>query len=233
MLDQLLEQMRIHREGTATLAWVSLPLVAVNMYAWLGSEWSVFFLWALLLASVLLCLFFLQFFRHPRVSIQPTKGIVYAPAEGKVVHIREVTESECLEGKCVQLSIFMSPFNVHVNRSPFAAEVEYFRYHRGKYLVAYHPKSSSENERTSLLLRAEGGQKVLVRQIAGLVARRIRYYVRPGDRLEAGQEFGFIKFGSRVDIFLPLGSQLLVRLGERTSCGKTPLARLADLPHDR
>ena len=217
--------MTIHKEGYPTLIWVAAVLVPLNAYGWM-STWPEMIQVSISLLSGLFFLFFLQFFRSPRVHLEAAEYLVYAPAEGKVVSIQEVTEPECLKKTCIQLSIFMSPFNVHINRSPFTGEVEYFRYHRGKYLVAYHPKSSTANERTSILLRNSTGHKVLVRQIAGLVARRIRCYVKEGSQLKAGAEFGFIKFGSRVDLFLPLGTRILVEPGARTSAGKTILAAL-------
>lgn len=218
--------MHIHREGYGLLWLTGTSLLLVNAILWLWGGLALAWLWVLLAASVLKFLFFLQFFRYSPLRLQARPGWVYAPAEGKIVHIHETTEPECLQARCMQLSIFMSPFNSHLNRAPIAGQVAYFRYHPGKYLVAYHPKSSTQNERTTLLLHTKTGHKVLVRQIAGLVARRIRYYAKAGDTLEAGEPFGFIKFGSRVDVFLPLDAKLLVKVGTRTFCGKTPLAAL-------
>lgn len=149
-----------------------------------------------------------------------------APADGKVVVIEEAFEDEYLKEKRKQISIFMSPVNVHVNRSPIRGVVEFFKYHPGKYLVAWHPKSSTENERTTMVLKLDDGMKILVRQIAGAVARRIKWYVKEGSQLDQGAEFGFIKFGSRVDVFVPLDAEILVSLDQVTKGGRTPLARL-------
>ena len=168
-----------------------------------------------------------SFFRNPRVELDPTEGVIYAPAEGRVVAVKEVVESECLQGKCIQMSIFMSPLNIHVNRAPCDGQVTYARYHKGKYLLAYHPKASSANEHNTILLRSTSGHDVLVRQIAGLLARRICHYVEKGCKLQAGEEFGFIKFGSRVDLFLPLGTRIVAEVGTNTKCGKTVLAELS------
>ena len=181
-----------------------------------------------ILGSVVIYLLVLQFFRNPSI-VMPTDGrLVYAPADGKVVVIEETMEEEYLKEKRRQISIFMSPVNVHINRSPINGTIEYFKYHPGKYLVAWHPKSSLENERTTLVVAEPRGAKILVRQIAGAVARRIKWYVKEGDPVVSGGEFGFIKFGSRVDVFLPLDAEVLVKVQEKTKGGRTPIARLAE-----
>lgn len=177
--------------------------------------------------SLVVFLVVLQFFRNPSRSTTAAAHQVIAPADGKVVVIEEATDHEVLGGPALQVSIFMSPFNVHVNRSPVQGKVEYFKYHPGKYLVAWHPKSSTENERTTLAIRTETGARVMLRQIAGALARRIVCYARPGDALAPGQEFGFIKFGSRVDVFLPLDAKVTVQLGQVTKGGQTVIAELA------
>jgi phosphatidylserine decarboxylase len=142
------------------------------------------------------------------------------------VVIEEVEEPEYFEGKRKQISIFMSPFNVHVNRMPVEGSISYYKYHPGKYLVAWHPKSSTENERTTVVAKMNNGTEVLFRQIAGALARRIKCYVQQGQKLEQGQEFGFIKFGSRVDIFLPLDAVINVKIDDVTKGGKTVIAQL-------
>lgn len=180
-----------------------------------------------ILASIIIYLLVLQFFRNPSIIMPTDEMLVYAPADGKVVVIEETMEEEYLKEKRRQISIFMSPVNVHINRSPITGIVEYFKYHPGKYLVAWHPKSSQENERTTLVVTEPSGTKILIRQIAGAVARRIRWYVKEGDPVARGGEFGFIKFGSRVDVFLPLDAEVLVKVQEKTKGGKTPLARLS------
>ena len=177
-------------------------------------------------ASIILYFMVLQFFRNPKVDLPDNENAIYAPADGKVVVIEEVTESEYLNEKRIQISIFMSPINVHVNRSPVGGIVKYFKYHSGKYLVAWHPKSSTENERTTMVVQMNNGLEILVRQIAGAVARRIKWYIKEGSSLASGQEFGFIKFGSRLDVYLPLDAELKIKVGEKTTGGKTVLAEL-------
>ncbi len=179
-----------------------------------------------MLGSIIIYLLVLQFFRNPVFPLPNEEGIVFAPADGKVVVIEEAFEDEYLKEKRRQVSIFMSPVNVHVNRSPIKGVVDFFKYHPGKYLVAWHPKSSTENERTTMVLRNEKGTQILVRQIAGAVARRIKWYVKEGSKLDQGGEFGFIKFGSRVDLFLPLDAEILVDLEQKTKGARTPIARL-------
>ena len=158
--------------------------------------------------------------------LHPSDKYVLCPADGKVVVIEETEETEYLKDKRIQLSVFMSPVNVHVNRNPVGGVVSYFKYHKGKYLVAWHPKSSTENERTTICVQNSEGVSVLFRQIAGALARRIVWYVKEGDIVEQGQQFGFIKFGSRVDVFLPLGSKILVNIGDVVKGGRTLLAEL-------
>lgn len=176
--------------------------------------------------AVVLYLLVLQFFRNPVFTISKNDKHVLAPADGKVVVIEEAEETEYLESRRRQISIFMSPVNVHVNRMPVGGTISYYRYHAGKYLVAWHPKSSTENERTTVAARMKNGTEVLFRQIAGALARRIKCYVKEGQPLEQGQEFGFIKFGSRVDVFLPLDAKVTVSMGQITKGGRTVIAEL-------
>lgn len=175
---------------------------------------------------IVLYLIVLQFFRNPIFSITKNDKHVIAPADGKVVVIEEADEPEYLKGKRKQISIFMSPVNVHVNRMPVGGSISYYKYHPGKYLVAWHPKSSTENERTTVVAKMGNGTEVLFRQIAGALARRIKCYVQEGQKFEQGQEFGFIKFGSRVDIFLPLDAKVKVNIGDVTKGGRTVIAEL-------
>jgi phosphatidylserine decarboxylase len=180
----------------------------------------------LLLGLPLLILYILivRFFRNPaRPADQTEKGIL-CPCDGKVVVIEEVEETEYFKDKRIQISVFMSPLNVHVNRNPISGIVSYFKYHSGKYLVAWHPKSSTENERTTSVIKSEDGTEILFRQIAGAVARRIRWYIKPGDKCTKGEEMGFIKFGSRVDIFVPIGTDIKVELEQKVSAAETLLA---------
>ena len=218
--------MTIHKEGRVLLVVLLLVFVALNAAVfqflsdlpWLG--------YGVLALTVVFYLLILQFFRSPRVQTPADERLVYAPADGKVVVIEETTEEEFLKEPRIQVSIFMSPVNVHVNRSPIAGIVTYAKYHAGKYLVAWHPKSSTENERTTVVVKNKAGVQVLFRQIAGALARRIKCYVEEGDQLAQGGEFGFIKFGSRVDIYLPLGTEINVAIDQKTKGGRTVNAAL-------
>ncbi len=217
--------MTIHKEGRVLLLVMLIILAGLNfaLYNYYGSNLVVKLSGT---ASTIIFLLVLQFFRNPIFKINAKANEVIAPADGKVVVIEETTEDEVLKDKRIQISIFMSPLNVHVNRTPVKGVVDFFKYHAGKYLVAWHPKSSTENERTTMVLKTENGVSVLVRQIAGAVARRIKWYVNEGQNLGHGEEFGFIKFGSRVDIFLPIGTKILVEEGQKTKGGRTVLAEL-------
>ena len=176
-------------------------------------------------ASIIIYVLVLQFFRSPRLNVETNEKLVYAPADGKVVVIENTREKEYFHDERIQISIFMSPLNVHVNRTPIAGLVKYFKYHPGKYLVAWHPKSSTENERTTMVLE-QGRIQILVRQVAGAVARRIKWYVKEGQQVSQGQEFGFIKFGSRLDVYLPLDAEVNTSINQVARAGKTVLATL-------
>jgi phosphatidylserine decarboxylase len=218
--------MTIHKEGRTLLFWMMVILVAINylLYYYLPEERLL--INVSILVSLVLYLIVLQFFRNPVFSPPQEEGVVFAPADGKVVVIEEALEDEFLKDRRKQVSIFMSPINVHVNRSPVKGVVEYFKYHPGKYLVAWHPKSSTENERTSMVIKDTLGNSIMVRQIAGALARRIKWYVKEGSKLEQGGEFGFIKFGSRVDLYLPLDAEILCQMNQVTKGARTPIARL-------
>jgi phosphatidylserine decarboxylase len=161
------------------------------------------------------------------VNLTLGENQIICPADGKVVVIEEAQENEYFKDKRLQISVFMSPINVHVNRNPISGIVKFFKYHPGKYLVAWDPKSSTDNERTTVVVENSNGVPVLFRQIAGALARRIVWYVKEGDQVEQGKEFGFIKFGSRVDVFLPVGTQVNVNLGDKVKGGVTVLATLS------
>ena len=218
--------MRIHKEGRMILFVLLISLVALN--------WALIYFVApaqpvqsiVLGASIVIYVLILQFFREPVFDVIKNEKQVIAPADGKVVVIEETDETEYLKSRRIQISIFMSPVNVHVNRMPVGGSIRYYQYHPGKYLVAWHPKSSTENERTTVVAKMKNGTEVLFRQIAGAVARRIKCYVQEGQTLEQGQEFGFIKFGSRVDVFLPLDATIRIKIGQPTTGGKTVLAEL-------
>ncbi|MFD2598368.1 phosphatidylserine decarboxylase family protein [Sphingobacterium corticis] len=217
--------MKFHKEGYTSLALVLLFCFAINAIAdfYDAPTYVKWFLYAL---SAFLFITILQFFRSPNRSIIQDAGTVLCPADGKVVVIEETEENEYFKDKRLQVSIFMSPVNVHINRSPISGIVSFFKYHPGKFLVAWHPKSSTDNERTTIVVKQENGTEVLFRQIAGALARRIVWYVKENDAVEQGAEFGFIKFGSRVDLFLPLGTQIDVKIGDKVVGGKTTIARL-------
>lgn len=217
--------MNLHREGykiifisTLILVGVVYGLSSLNMYSWLQA--------VILVPILVLFVLVIRFFRNPpRFSDKTPNGVV-SPCDGKVVVIEEVEESEYFNDKRIQISIFMSPLNVHVNRNPVSGVVNYFKYHPGKYLVAWHPKSSTENERTTTVIKTDGGVDVLFRQIAGAVARRIRWYVKTKDNVTQGNEMGFIKFGSRVDVFVPIGSEINVEIGQKVKAAESLLGVL-------
>ncbi|HRE52574.1 MAG TPA: phosphatidylserine decarboxylase family protein [Flavitalea sp.] len=217
--------MTIHREGIKTIMIVSIFFVAVNLasfyfisfhYPWLS--------WCVFLLTILFWLFVLSFFRVPKRKLVTGDQLVISPADGKVVVIEETVDEEYFKGKRLQISIFMSPANVHQNRNPVSGEVVYNQYHKGKYLVAWHPKSSTENERHTVVIR-NAHAEVLVKQIAGAVARRIVNYLKLGQQADQSAEMGFIKFGSRVDLLLPVGTKVEVELNQVVQGGVTVLAR--------
>ncbi|NND06628.1 MAG: phosphatidylserine decarboxylase family protein [Saprospiraceae bacterium] len=214
---------RIHQEGQKII------LISCAVILILGYIFSkVVFPWRLLLIATLIILLLLivYFFRYPKRTLVPdSPKHVYAPADGKVVVIEDVFESTYLKKQCKQVSIFMSPLNVHVNWSPIGGNVIKQEHIPGKYLVAWHPKSSTENERTNVLIDT-GSVKLLVSQVAGAMARRIINYLEPGDKVKQGQEMGFIRFGSRVDVFLPLDAEVLVEIGQKVIGKQTKLAML-------
>lgn len=215
--------MRLHREGFTIIFVTTLVLLGLNygVQALTGEGLiSQIFLGLSLVFFVLV----VQFFRNPSRNTPQGEGLIIAPADGKVVVIEEVEEPEYFKDKRKQVSIFMSPVNVHVNRAPVTGKVLYYKYFKGKYLVAWHPKSSTENERTTVVME-ENGKQVLFRQIAGALARRIVCYVKPGVELNRGDEYGFIKFGSRIDLYLPLDTEILVDLNQKTVGGETIIAK--------
>ena len=218
--------MKIHKEG-----FKMIPLMA----ALIGGLYSLLYWWipffivqvVLAVAGMIFFILVVRFFRDPEVITPEKDGVVYAPAEGKVVVIEKTYEGEYHEEDRIQVSIFMSPLNVHVNRSPVKGAVDFFKYHPGKFLVAWHPKSSTDNERTSVGFKTETGVTILMRQIAGAVARRIAFYPKVGDPVEQGTSVGFIRFGSRVDLFLPLDADIKIQIGDLTKGGETEVAYLA------
>lgn len=218
--------MNIHREGYKIILVTLLILAGINItiMSLLGDEHLVAKI--ILAVSLVFFILILQFFRNPARNTIINEHHVIAPADGTVVVIEEVEEPEYFRDKRRQVSIFMSPVNVHVNRNPISGIVKYAKYHPGKYLVAWHPKSSTENERTTVVI-AGSRAEVLFRQIAGALAKRIVYYVKEGEQVKQGAEMGFIKFGSRIDIYLPLTATVNVSLQQKTRGGETVVATLA------
>lgn len=215
--------MKLHSESKGTIIVATIAVAVLSFVA-------VFFLkiWSLVIVVPLLILYGLVFwfFRVPNRDIADHHENIVAPVDGKVVMIKEVQEGEFLKDKAIQVSIFMSPLNVHICRYPVSGKVIYKKYHPGKYLVAWHEKSSTDNERTTVAVESLTRHKIVFRQIAGYVARRIVFNCNEGDTAAAGHEFGFIKFGSRMDIFLPLDSEIICKIGDRTKGGIDIIARL-------
>jgi len=215
----------IHKEGWKIVLTTFFVVLFINIIAKYILKFGNVATWIIFLITTFFFCFVTYFFRNPKRNIITDDDKIICPADGKVVVIEEVYEPEYFGDKRLQVSVFMSPSNVHVNRAPIAGSVKYSKYHDGKYLVAWHPKSSTENERTSLVID-NGSVDVLVRQIAGKVARRIVYYLNEGDTIEQGADFGFIKFGSRVDLFLPLNTKINVQLGQKVKGGITVIGEL-------
>ena len=217
----------IHREGFASIviALLVTGFISFSAYKWIDINWLKGLLWVF---SLVLLGIVLQFFRNPSRTTVQNPNHVIAPADGKVVIIEEVEEPEFFHGKRLLVSIFMSPFNVHVNRYPISGEVIFQKYHPGKYLVAWHPKSSTENERTTVVVQDSSGKQVMFRQIAGALARRIVCYAKTADKAVQGGEMGFIKFGSRVDVYLPLGTEVPLQLGQKVVGGESIIAKFTD-----
>ena len=218
-------KMTLHKEGTTTIALSILFIFLLNALVQFFLPGYVWLRWLVYLLSAGLFYIVLQFFRNPIFEPLTGENLVICPADGKVVVIEETEEGEYFKDKRLQISVFMSPFNVHVNRNPIGGLVKFFKYHPGKYLVAWDPKSSTDNERHSVVIRHPKAD-ILVKQIAGALAKRIVNYLKPGDKIKQGEELGFIKFGSRVDVLLPPGTTVNVQLGEKVKGGVTVLARL-------
>lgn len=216
--------MTFHKEGYPSLL-ITIIVVAVINYITqhFFGEYQLL-LWLGYLLSAFLLITILQFFRNPKRTIVLNDNNIIAPADGKVVVIEEVTETEYFKDKRIQVSIFMSPVNVHINRYPISGIVKYSKYHPGLFLVAWHPKSSTDNERTTIVVENKNGKSVLFRQIAGALARRIVNYAKEGDSAVQCSEFGFIKFGSRVDILLPTNVKINVNLEQKVKGSQTVIA---------
>lgn len=216
--------MTIHKEGYSTILTVLVFAILLNTIVYYLAAEATTILYITIILSAALLILVLQFFRNPKRKLTVDENAIVAPADGKVVVIEEVDEPEYLNKKCRQISIFMSPFNVHVNRYPISGSVKFVKYHPGKYLVAWHPKSSTENERTTVVVEHKNGTPILFRQIAGALARRIVYYCKENDIAQQAAEMGFIKFGSRVDVFIPLDAKVKVNLEQKVQGGVTIIA---------
>lgn len=217
---------KIHREGTNILVVLMLILVIINLSAWMFIRPAAIPVTFSIISGILYLLV-VNFFRSPRRKFKGEReNVVVSSVDGTVVALEEVFEPEVLRRKVRMLSVFMTVFNVHANWFPIDGEVLMVRHHKGRFLSAYLPKASIENERSTILIRATNGQEILVRQIAGAVARRIVTYACPGEQANIEDHLGFIKFGSRVDIYLPLDAEILVKVGDKTVGGVTPVAHL-------
>ena len=217
--------MTIHKEGYKTIAISTLIFALVNLLSFYFISASLLWLSLLIfIVTLALLLFLISFFRVPSRTLTKGENLVVCPADGKVVVIEEIIDEEYFKGPRLQISVFMSPANVHQNRNPVSGEVVYNQYHKGKYLVAWHPKSSTENERHSVVIRNAHGE-ILVKQIAGALAKRIVNYLSVGQKVEQSAEMGFIKFGSRVDLLLPVGAVVEVKLNQVVQGGVTVLAK--------
>jgi phosphatidylserine decarboxylase len=218
--------MSIHKEGYKSILISAIIFGIINLVSFYFISFSLPWLsWIIFIVTFVLLLFIISFFRVPKRQLTKGENLVVCPADGKVVAIEEIFDEEYFNSKRVQVSIFMSPADVHQNRNPLSGEVVYSRYHKGKYLVAWHPKSSTENERHSVVIRSSNAE-ILVKQIAGAVAKRIINNLKVGQIVEQSSELGFIKFGSRVDVLLPLEAKVTVRLHEHVKSGVTVLANL-------
>ncbi len=222
--------MKVHREGTGILLTLFTVLFVINVALFHTTGRNMLF-YSVASVSTILFLLVLNFFRSPyRRFPFDSEGLVIAPADGTVVAIEEVMENEVLHTKCLQISIFMSVFNVHANWFPVNGTVKYVTHHNGRFMAAYLPKSSTENERSTVVITTRNGVDILTRQIAGAMARRIVTYAKAGEKCHVDEQMGFIKFGSRVDVYLPLNVEVLVEMDQKVTGNQTPIARL---PHGR
>ncbi|MBP7556383.1 MAG: phosphatidylserine decarboxylase family protein [Chitinophagaceae bacterium] len=216
--------MTIHKEGYPTIAWTAIIVGIINLLSFYFISFDLPLVSALIsVVTVGLLIFIISFFRIPRRTLTINENAIIAPADGKVVAIEEVQADEYFTDRRIQVSIFMSPLNVHVNRNPVTGDVVYSQYHKGKYLVAWHPKSSTENERHTVVYR-KNGKEILTKQIAGALAKRIVNYLSAGQSVKQTEEMGFIKFGSRVDLLLPLDARIKVKIGDKPQGGVTVVA---------
>ncbi len=217
---------KIHREGYRIIIGVFMALVVLNIAGRVIWPGATLWHYVAMAASLFFLAFIVMFFRTPMRPVEPDPLLIYAPADGKIVVIEETFEKEYFGDYRLQISIFMSPFNMHSNRYPISGTVSFTHYQAGRKYHARSPKSSELNERSSVVVTSESGTDILIRQVAGAVARRIVTYSKKGDRVSQGEELGFIKFGSRVDIFLPTGTEVNVQMFEQVRASRTILARV-------
>jgi phosphatidylserine decarboxylase len=218
--------MSIHKEGYKILVIGFLILLLINVIICIFVNDLMLIKWILGIGSLILYIFLLFFFRLPVRHLEPDPGLIYAPADGKVVVIEETEEKEYFKDMRLQVSIFMSAFNMHSNRYPVSGHIKYVEYHPGHNMVAWHPKSSELNERSTIVIETIEGTEILIRQIAGAVARRIVTYAKENQDVRQGDELGFIKFGSRVDIFLPLGTEIEIPILQQVKANKSIIAKI-------
>ncbi|MDR1895581.1 MAG: phosphatidylserine decarboxylase family protein [Prevotellaceae bacterium] len=214
--------MKLHKEGKT---FVVTTGIIFALFASIACGLNYTYLWTLAGVFFIIFIFMLRFFRSPNRPLKPVAGAVLSPCDGKIVIIQEVEETEYFKDRRLQVSVFMSVNNVHINWIPLSGKITYFRHHQGQYLVAWHPKSSEKNERTTFVIN-NGKTEILFRQIAGYVARRIVTYVKEGDTVEQNRQLGFIKFGSRMDLFLPLNAEICVKEGDTVRGTNTVIAKL-------
>lgn len=221
-----MKRMHIHKEGYKIIAVdIALAVLLLSLMEYFIPKWNWFW-YTLAAAIVVLCLVIIRFFRIPQREMLHNDDFVISSADGTIVVVEQVYEPEFLKEECIQISTFMSPNNVHVNRYPISGKIVYHNYHNGRYIIAKHPKSSTLNERTSICIERADGKRILVRQIAGALARRIVCYAKEGQSVRQGNELGFIKFGSRVDLFIPLSSDVHVELEDKVKGGVSVIATL-------
>ena len=218
--------MTIHKEGRSIVLICFLVLLAINLLVFYFISINPIVTWILGVPSFLILFFIIRFFRKPKRPLIIDENTIYAPADGTVLVIEETEEAEYFKDKRIQISIFMSVWNIHINWFPISGIIKYFKYHPGKFLIAKLPKSSTENERTSVVIEDKNKRQILVRQIAGIIARRIISYAKEGKEVSQNSELGFIRFGSRVDVFLPLDAKVEVKLGDKTKGTQTVIAKL-------
>jgi phosphatidylserine decarboxylase len=217
--------MRIHKEGQAIILGVLIIFMVLYVLIAHLTNCNTLYCNSIGITGILLLTFILYFFRNPTRKISIDQSIIFAPADGKIIAIEEVFETEFLNRKCIKVSIFMSIWNIHVNRYPISGQITYTKYHPGRYLIAHHPKSSELNEHQTVVIKKPNGTEIMVKQIAGIVARRIVCYAKQELHVEQGDDLGFIRFGSRVDIFIPLNALVLIQMNEKVKGNKTMIAR--------